>query len=191
MSNYNDSPAIANAAHTIAQGGVIAYPTEAVWGLGCDPFNEDAVLKILGLKQRDPAKGLILVASSMAQFSPLLTDISAEQRAKLNWSWPGPYTWLVPHKDLIPPWVTGDFSTVALRVSAHPIIQALCRKTGPIVSTSANPQGKLPARFGWQVRRYFARDNRLAYITPGNVGKQAQPTEIRDLQSDQLIRGGG
>lgn len=183
------SDSITLACDIIQQGGVIAYPTEAVWGLGCDPFNQQAVEKILGLKQRDPEKGLILVAAKIEQFESLLIDISNAQREQLEQTWPGPYTWLVPHNDLIPSWVTGQFTSVALRVSAHPLIQTLCTEYGgPIVSTSANPQGESPARSADKVKHYFQHDKRLDFITEGEVGESTQPTEIRDLITGKQIR---
>ena len=174
------------AIQTIERGGVIAYPTEAVWGLGCNPFDQRAVAKILQLKSRDPAKGLILVAASMEQFAPFLEELSKKQLKTLQKTWPGPVTWLVPHHDLVPWWVCGEFSTVALRVSAHPVIQSLCKKVGPIVSTSANPAGMDPAQDILQLRSYFGES--LDAIIPGRLGDLSQPTEIRDLMTGSRIR---
>ncbi len=189
MSIYVASPNIAVAAKIMHGGGVVAYPTEGVWGLGCDPFNANAVDKLLGLKRRDPGKGLILVAASMAQFRPYLNRISATQLAQLEDTWPGPYTWLVPNNGLIPQWICGEFASVALRVSDHPLVQALCRRFGgPLVSTSANPQGMAAATTVWQVHRYFKHDPRLAMVTQGQLGKRGAPSVIEDLLSGRIIR---
>lgn len=180
---------IRQAVNVLRRGGVIAYPTEGVWGLGCDPFNPDAVAKVLELKRREVSKGLILVAGSIEQFEPYLCAVSLEQRAKLERSWPGPQTWVVKHGNTLPDWVTGYKSTVALRVSAHLLVAALCRAWGgPLISTSANPSGCAPGRSSLQVRRYFLHS--LDYILPGNLGGQAGPTPIRDLVSGQSLRGG-
>ena len=185
-------PAVTGEARIIASGGVIAYPTEAVWGLGCDPFNPRAVNKILALKQRSVAKGLILAAADIGQLEPFLTNISAEQRQQLETSWPGPVTWLVPNNGLIPHWISGDFSSVALRVSDHPYVQQLCRAYGgPIVSTSANPQGKPAPKHRWQVCRYFnqlGNDGLLDRVVKGAVGKRLEPSQIRDIVTGDVLR---
>ncbi|ODS23178.1 tRNA threonylcarbamoyladenosine biosynthesis protein RimN [Candidatus Endobugula sertula] len=184
---YN--PSIAINVSIMRQGGVVAYPTEAVWGFGCDPYNNKAVKKIFALKQRDPGKGLILVAATMKQLSPYLTKINSQQRDQLEKTWPGPVTWLVPNNGSIPSWISGDFSSVALRVSAHPYVHDLCKAFGgPIVSTSANPQGKPAPRYRWQVCRYFNQSVYLDNIATGCVGNRQQPSEIRDLISGEIIR---
>lgn len=186
MLDYRAHPRLRLAAHHINNGGVVAYPTEAVWGLGADPFDGDAVATILELKQRPVAKGLILVAASLAQFNFLLQRLPDEQRQILAASWPGPRTWLVPHYGLVPSWICGSFDTVAVRVSAHPVVTALCHLVGgPIVSTSANPQGLAPARYGYRARQYFAGQVEYA---PGQVDLSANPSEIRDLASGRIVR---
>ncbi|MFN3581900.1 MAG: L-threonylcarbamoyladenylate synthase [Pseudomonas sp.] len=167
-------------------GGVIAYPTEAVWGLGCDPWQADAVERLLELKQRPVEKGLILVAGHIDQFDFLLWDLPDNQLAKLRLSWPGANTWLVPHQERLPPWITGQHDSVALRVSAHPLVRQLCQACGPLVSTSANPTGRPAARSRLRVEQYFHR--RLEAIVPGALGGQRNPSIIRDLQTDQIIR---
>jgi L-threonylcarbamoyladenylate synthase len=175
------------AAATVAAGGVIAYPTEAIWGLGCDPFNEAAVDRLLRLKRRPREKGLILVAGEIEQFRWLLRDLSAQQMARLSGTWPGPVTWLVPHHGRVPTWISGDHPTVALRVSAHMRVRELCLAVGgPLVSTSANIGGAAPARFAFQVRRYFGTG--IDYLLPGPLGGADSPSMIRDLDSDTILR---
>jgi len=178
---------ICHAAETIGRGGVVAYPTESVWGLGCDPWSRHAVERLLALKQRDPAKGLILIAADMADFEACLNHLDEKQRQILFESWPGPVTWLVPNNGFAPSWVTGEFSTVALRVTDHPLAAGLCRAWGgPLVSTSANPGGSPPAKTSTRVRAYFGRD--IDAITPGAVGQHPRPSEIRDLSSGKVLR---
>jgi L-threonylcarbamoyladenylate synthase len=104
MYNWSINPRVVYAARQIRRGGVVAYPTEAVWGLGCDPFNEEAVERILELKQRPIEKGVILIAASIDMFAPLLDPLDDLQRQRLKNSWPGPHTWLVPHHGMVPPW---------------------------------------------------------------------------------------
>jgi L-threonylcarbamoyladenylate synthase len=175
------------AANLLHAGAVIAYPTEAVWGLGCDPDDVEAVARLLRLKQRDPAKGLILVAASMQQFDDYLSGLAPEQLATLANSWPGPYTWLVPDNGRAPEWIRGEHDKVALRVSAHPLVKQLCRAFGgPIVSSSANISSRPALRRSWQVRAAFGE--RLDACLEGPLGGSANPSEIRDLVSGQLIR---
>lgn len=168
-------------------GDVIAYPTEAVWGLGCDPFNRQAVAKILEIKQRSISKGLILVAASLEQFAPYLSAISPQQEQLLKTVWPVAVSWLVPDNGYAPAWIRGDHSGLAIRVSSHPTVAALCQLfAGPIVSTSANPKGQEPARTALQVQRYFG--SQVDLIVPGKLGDQKNPSEIRDLLTQQVIR---
>jgi L-threonylcarbamoyladenylate synthase len=168
-------------------GGVIACPTEAVWGLSCDPYDEHAVDYLLALKDRQREKGLILVAGDVSQFDRLLADLPAGQRKKLDMSWPGPNTWLVPHRGRVPVWICGEHDSVAVRVTAHPLMASLCRAWGgPLVSTSANPSGRRPPVAAFQVRRYFG--DRLDHILPGAVGGSSRPSVIRDLATDHVIR---
>jgi len=180
-------PRLKRCVHTLAQGGVVAYPTEAVWGLGCDPFNRHGVEAILQMKQRPVHKGLIMVAASMDQIGFLLENLTQTQREQMQQSWPGPVTWLVPHHGLVPSWVSGNSEAVAVRVSAHPVVRSLCiAYGGPIISTSANPQGLAPARDVLRARRYF-RKQPLSY-SPGVVGRSERPSEIRDLISGRVLR---
>ena len=189
MIDYTQHIRVRRAAYLLMQGGVVAYPTEAVWGLGCDPDNSIAVEKILTLKGRAVDKGLILIAADIAMFSPYLTQITSEQRHAMVKSWPGPFTWLVPNNGIAAQWITGGGPKLALRVTAHPLAAALSQLIGgPIVSTSANPQGLPAARTLTKVKAYFGPS--IDAYTPGTVGKSNQPSEIRDLVSGQLIRPG-
>ena len=178
------------AVHALAKGGVIAYPTEAVWGLGCDPFNQAAVEKLLALKQRPRHKGLILVAADLQQIAPLLVGLSASQRQQLQDTWPGPVTWLMPDpQHWIPQYVKGNFATIAVRISAHPIVRDLCQTWGgPLVSTSANRAGEPALRSEWALRRHPLLQ--VDYLIPGATQNRKNPSEIRDLQTGQLIRAG-
>ena len=175
-----------HAVHALGAGGVIAYPTEAVWGLGCDPFNEQAVRRVLALKQRSEAKGLIIIAADIAQIEPWLQELNEAQKAEVLRTWPGPYTWVVPAESA-PSWLRGQHASLALRVSAHPGVQALCRAWGgPLVSTSANLSGQPPAQDIHELRQQFG--DGLAYILPGALGGDAKPSEIRDAVSGAVLR---
>ena len=177
------------AVRVLRSGGVIAYPTEGVWGLGCDPFDEGAVGRVLRLKGRRAGKGLILVAGDVGQVRPLLVHLPSARRAAVEGSWPGPYTWIVPVRGKLPRWITGKHRSVALRVSDHEQVAALCRMFGgPIVSTSANLQGRPAARSALAVRRYFRAA--VDYVLPGTLGGRRGPTPIRDALTGRLARPG-
>ncbi|MCW7555348.1 L-threonylcarbamoyladenylate synthase [Endozoicomonas gorgoniicola] len=180
----------ARAAMVVHQGGVIAYPTEAVWGLGCDPWNRDAVYRILDIKARPVEKGMILVAASESQIAPLLEPLTATERQTLSNRWPGPFTWLIPDiNHWVPDWVKGQFDTVAVRISDHPVVQALCEATGhPLISTSANRAGEPPLLTEQALNQYFGTE--IDLIVPGETGSQNTPSEIRDLRTGQIIRSG-
>lgn len=176
------------AARAVRGGGVIAYPTEAVYGLGCDPLNPVAVFDLLALKGRPLAKGLILIAAEFDHLQPYVDEVDAAAMAAVRASWPGPHTWLLPARPTTPVWLTGDHPTLAVRVTAHPVAAALCRLTGPLVSTSANPAGRQPARDALTVRRYFGAG--LDAVVCGAVDRSRGPSTIRDAASGRLLRSG-
>jgi len=174
---------------SLKQGEVIAYPTEAVYGLGCDPDNQAAVAKILAIKQRPMAKGLILIAASYQQLSSYINDSSLTEQQQQNIAnhWPGPYTYVFPAQSNIPKWLTGDFDTIAVRVSSHPVVQALCLAYGkPIVSTSANLSGQ-PAIIDKQ-QLATELGPLVSHIVPGEVNPNLQPSTIIDAASGRIYR---
>lgn len=174
-------------AHTLQVGGVIAYPTEAVWGLGCDPANPNAIRRLLTLKSRPVKKGLILIGASTEQFEPILSRLKQKEREQIIATWPGPVTWVVPHFGLVSPLVSGGRDTVAIRVTDHTQVQSLCREFGgPIVSTSANPTGLCEARSALAIRTYF--NDKLDGILHGKLGGRDKPSEIRELGSGKTLR---
>jgi L-threonylcarbamoyladenylate synthase len=178
---------VQQAADILKQGGVIAYPTEAVFGLGCDPSNEDAIRHILELKGRNVDKGLILIAASYTQLLPYISELKQEIQKEMQASWPGPVTWLVPAKETVSNSLRGAHTTLAIRVSDHPLVQELCNCFGgALVSTSANPAGCEPARTVKEVKKYF--EDSLDYILEGETGGLDKPTEIRDALTNKIIR---
>ena len=181
----------------LKHGDVIAYPTEGVWGLGCDPFNADAVDRLLALKNRPMDKGLILVAANLNQISPLLSSLSGEQLSQLKQSVSGestnllatsrPTTWLIPANGLIPYWITGAHQSVAVRISKHPMVAALCQAFGGmIVSTSANPSAQTPALTQLATRHYFGKQ--IPVYLNGKVSRSGMASEIRDLVTGDVLR---
>ncbi|HEX4975526.1 MAG TPA: Sua5/YciO/YrdC/YwlC family protein [Pseudomonadales bacterium] len=180
---------LAKAQHVLRQGGILAYPTESVYGLGCDPFNRQAVAALLELKHRPEHKGLILVAAHRKQVLALWPHLREEQLQRLETSTVmKPVTWLLPDTEgRIPPWLKGRHSQVAVRISAHPVVQRLCEGFGgALVSTSANVSGFHAARTPLQVRQQFPRG--LDFILTAELGGAARPSQIRDIDTGAIVR---
>ena len=178
---------IAHAADCLRTGEVIAYPTEAVYGLGCDPSNETAVRTILKLKSRSEDNGLILIADRFDRFLPYVEDPGPERMEAALATWPGPVTWLFPRRKDVPGYLAGKHETIALRVSAHPVCRQLCAAFGgAIVSTSANPGGEKPATSPEQLADYFSGS--IAGVVEGSLGGSSKPSEIRELSTGKVIR---
>ena len=184
-----DQRALDGAAACLRNGGIVAYPTEAVWGLGCDPDDGEALARLIKLKSRDAAKGLILIAGDIAQLEPWLAGVTVEQREQLLASWPGPYTWLVPDNGRAHPLLRGEHVSLAVRVTDHPLVQALCAAFGgPLVSTSANRAGESPAMTADEVRDAFGAALVNDLILEGPLGGNPRPSTIRDLATGKVLR---
>lgn len=182
-------PWLRQAARIIAGGGIVAYPTESVYGLGCDPLDGDAVARLLRIKHRPVGHGLILIGARLEQVAPFIGPLDSAARDRLEQSWPGPHTWLAPPTDAVPPWIRGDHDRVALRVTAHPLAAALCDAVGSaIVSTSANVHGRPAARSAAEARTLFGAD--VDCVLDGPTGGLPGPTPIRDAVTGETIRAG-
>ena len=173
---------IHKAGRILKSGGVVAYPTEGVFGIGCLPDDVNAIERVLAIKQRDPSKGLILIAASIAQ---LACWIDGECRIPATGA--TPVTWIVPPGTAVPPWIKGRNSGIAVRITSHPVAAALCNAAGSaLVSTSANRSGRGPAANVHVLRRQF--HTLVDYIVPGQCGSSIGPSEIRDLMSGKTLR---
>ena len=188
MDVSNLKQGVVEAVECIKKGDVIAYPTESVYGLGCDPMNANAVANLLEMKRRDLGKGFILVASSFDQVLPFIEPPPPLNLTQVLATWPGPVTWIFQASAYTPSWLTGDHaSTIAIRVSAHPVIRAICESYGkPIISTSANIAGEIPARCFDMVNMTFGEHVKM--IVKGSVGQLKKPTTIRDVISGEVLR---
>lgn len=178
-----------NAAALVHGGGVLAYPTEAVFGLGCDPHDRTAFERLFVLKQRPSMQGVLLIAADFGQIERYvdLAAVPVEVLQRVRASWPGPHTWIFPRSAEVPGWVAGSHAGVALRVTAHEPAAALCRAFGgALVSTSANPHGQPPARAAQVVAEYFG--DALDGLLDAPLGGQRSPTMIRDALSGAIIR---
>jgi len=179
------SNSVAQAAAIVRSGGIVAYATESVFGLGCDPRSRRAVKRLRRIKQRRAGKGLILIGANVAQLARYVASFPPQALA----SWPGPTTWLLPARHGIGRWITGRSSSIAVRVSAHRQAAALCRTANmAIVSTSANRSGQRPARTRREVLRRFGKH--IDYVLCGRVGGLKQPTTIIDAATGRVVRPG-
>lgn len=177
------------AAELLRAGGVLAYPTEAVFGLGCDPRDLAAFERVFALKQRPSAQGVLLIAADFEQIGGYiaLDQVPEERLALARASWPGPFTWVFPRSSGVPAWVAGTHAGIALRLTAHAPTRALCRAFGgAIVSTSANPHGKPPASSPQDVVGYFG--DTLDGLLAAPLGGAERPSEIRDVLTGAIIR---
>lgn len=170
----------------LKQGGIILYPTEGVYGLGCDPFNQTAVLRLLQIKQRNINQGLILIVSSWRQAKKLIAlDLKKCELLKNKTNYP--VTWVFPATKNVPRWIRGKFRSIAIRVTTHKIAKALCQKFGgPIVSTSANLTGGSSIKNLKDIESDVF--NRVDFIVPGELGNFGQPSKIVDARNGKVLR---
>ena len=167
-------------------GGLIAYPTESCYGLGCDPRHPRALKRLIRLKGRGAAKGLLLIADHYKRLQPFVHALSPADRARMQQSWPGPVSWVVPASAACPPLLTGGRPTIAVRVTAHAEAARLCRRLGmALVSTSANKSGKKPAKTAAECRRIFGAQVR---VIDGRIGTRKRPSTLIDLATGTVLR---
>lgn len=175
---------VSHAADVLLRGGVIAYPTEGVFGLGCMPDDEAALLRVVDIKQRDAAKGLILIAADEDQLRGWV-DLADQTLPQPDPSCP--ITWIVPPGPKVSPLLRGQHATIAVRITTNPVAKALCESVdSPLVSTSANLSGKPTARNRFVLLRQFA--GVVDYIVPGDCGPASGASEIRDFVSGKVLR---
>ena len=173
------------AAH-LKRGGLIAYPTEFCYGLGCDPDNRTAVKRLLRLKRRPQQKGLILIAAEFRQVARYLTALSPADQQKLKTAGAQAITYLMPARHSAPRWLRGAHDTLAIRLTAHRQAARLCRGvSSALVSTSANRAGQPPARSYAQCLDWFGS---RVWVLPGRVGKRKQPSTIMTWANGRIIR---
>jgi len=180
---------IDRAARILEAGGIVAYPTEAVFGLGCLPARRDAVRKLIALKRRTWRKGFVVIAARLADIEPLVDLPLGAMRAQILATWPGPVTWTLPARRGVSRWLTGGRSTLAVRITNHPVARALCERAGSaLVSTSANLTRRPPCKRLLPLRRAFGAA--VDYVLAGPLGDAARPTTIRDGATGRILRPG-
>ena len=179
---------ISSVAEAVRRGGVIAYPTEAVFGLGCRPGDPAACERLLQLKDRDIGKGLIVITDDLSRIAFWLNPVPEAAQQQAEATWPGPHTWLWPSRPGCPAWLTGAHNRLAVRVTAHPLVRELCVAAGTaLVSTSANLSGEPPCRDAACVATQFG--DRIDAILDGTCFGADAPSTIRDLITGEWIRG--
>lgn len=177
---------LASAVQVLGEGGVVAHASEGVWGLACDAFNGAAVRRVLAIKGRAAAKGLIVIAGNHLGFAAELEALDAAVAARIRASWPGAVTWLVANQRF-PEWITGGRNTVAIRVPGHDQARALAMGFGgPLVSTSANRAGEVPAATASEVSRTLGAE--IDFLLPGETGGRRGPSRIVDAASGERLR---
>lgn len=170
----------------LRRGGLIAYPTESCYGLGCDPRNLRALRRLVRLKGRSAAKGMLLIADRTRRLQPFIRPLAPAARDRVQRTWPGPVTWVVPAAAACSPLLTGGRPTIAVRVTAHPDAAHVCRVLGTaLVSTSANPSGKKPAKTAAECRRMFGARVR---VIDGRIGTRRRPSTLIDLATGTVLR---
>lgn len=179
---------VSEAAAVLRRGGILAYPTEGVYGLGCDPDDRVAFERIFAIKQRPPEQGVLLIAADFAQVRDWIGNAPEVALERARGLWPGAHTLIFPCSPRVPEWVAGDHAGIALRVTEHAPAAALCRAFGgPIVSTSANRHGEAPARSVQEIAAMFG--NELDGVLDAALGDLDRPTPITDAVSGAIIRG--
>ncbi|HKU79013.1 MAG TPA: L-threonylcarbamoyladenylate synthase [Rhodanobacteraceae bacterium] len=175
------------AAALLREGGVLAYPTEGVYGLGCDPDNRVAFDRLFAMKRRPPEQGVLLIAADFGQVRDWIGNAPDAAFAHANAIWPGAHTFIFPRSSRVPEWVAGGHAGIALRVTAHAPSAALCRAFGgPIVSTSANRHGEPPARSAADIRAIFGEEP--DGVLDASLGGLDKPTPITDAVTGAIIR---
>ncbi len=188
MTTNHVTPAwpLRQAVRCLHRGGLIAYPTETVYGLGCHPLDAEAVERLLILKRRPADKGLILIAHTVEALAPWLA-IDQATLARLAAPSERPVSWVVPAAPWVPAWLSGGRATLAVRITSHPLARALCAAFGgPLISTSANRSGHPPARTALEARLRLG--NEVDYLLHGRAGPHRRPSQIRDAINHRLIR---
>ena len=178
---------IKKAAKIIRRGGIVGYPTEGVFGIGCDPQNDEALQRLIDLKRRDANKGLIIIAANRSQLEPFISMVKESIEKRLNASWPGPVTWILESSKNASPLLTGNRSTVATRVTSHATASKLCIAADhAIVSTSANLSGQSSCKDAASVADCFG--DRIDYLLDLPVGDLDKPTPIFDGDTGRQLR---
>ncbi|SUT98297.1 SUA5/yciO/yrdC domain-containing protein [Actinobacillus lignieresii] len=179
-----------NIVEHLKRNNVVAYPTEAVFGLGCNPNSESAVRALLKLKNRPEEKGLILIAPTKALLLPYIDESKLTAAHWQIFEKPSEraITWVMPAKKDVPQYLTGQFDTIAVRLCRVPAVIELCQASGfALTSTSCNLTGQEPCRTADEVKLQFGTD---FPVLEADTGGKNNPSEIRDIFTQHIFRKG-
>ena len=180
-----ESGLLRKAEDVLIKGGVIAYPTDTVYGLGANAMNEEAVRKIFLFKKRDESKPLLLVVSKEFNLKEIVTEVSPQAVKLIKAFWPGPLTIIFKASNTLSSFLTGGTGKIGVRVPDNAIVLRLlsiCRF--PITSTSANPSGMEEAKTAEQVKNYFP--GKIDLIINGGESHQNLPSTIVEIEKGEL-----
>jgi L-threonylcarbamoyladenylate synthase len=186
-----DPAAIAEAAEAVLRGGVIAFPTDTLYGLGCSLLDVAAVEMVARLKRRDPSLAVISLIPEPSQAWGVAAEVNETAERLIARHWPGPLSLIFRAGRIVPPRVRGAGGTVALRCPRHTLSERLLDAIGgPVVSSSANLTGQRPAENAEEVVRIFG--NQLDLILDGGPSPGSRPSTLVDVSGDKprLLRRG-
>jgi len=182
---------IDEAVHMLKKGGVIAYPTETVYGLGCDAFCEAAVQRVFELKGKMTNEPMLVLIGRAEGLASLVSSVPPAGRFLMDRFWPGPLTLVFQASQRVPRTLTGGKDTIGCRVSPDPVCAALLERfQRPLVSTSANPAGRPPARSASEVSAFFP--DRVHFILDGGKRSLGLPSTVVSVaeSAPRLLREG-
>ncbi|CAL4325041.1 Threonylcarbamoyl-AMP synthase [Buchnera aphidicola (Eriosoma lanigerum)] len=188
--NYSSVYTVSDVVNQLNKKKIIAYPTESVFSLGCDPDSKSAIFSLIKLKNRNINKGFILIAAHYDQLKPYILEkkILLSHKKILSSYWPGHKTFLLPANDNVPYWLNGNSSFIATRITNHKVVKNLCSLFGkPIISTSANLTGLLPCR---TVEEFYKQFGKNIMLLRGPLGINKKPSSIFNLITGEIVRYG-
>ena len=188
---HPQDPPLLAAAEAVLRGGVIGFPTDTVYGLGCSLFDVSAVEMVARLKRRDPSLAVISLIPDPEQALGLATDLTEAANRLIAQCWPGPLSLILRAAPIVPVRVRGAGSTVALRCPKDTLCQRLlARIGGPVVASSANLSGQPPAETAEEVVRIFG--NQLDLVLDGGPRRGKAPSTLVDVSDakPRLLRRG-
>lgn len=172
-----------DASEIIKNGGNAIYPTEGIYGIGCDPFNESSVENIFKVKGRDLTKNFIILASNINYLKRIIDNNFFKSKALIDGSFT---TWVIPTNKDCPPWLTTNKS-IAIRITNHPVVNELCLNLGgPIISTSANCSNHKYINDITTIENIF--DGKIDCIVKGQLGNEKKSSIIKNILTNEILR---
>jgi L-threonylcarbamoyladenylate synthase len=179
-------PGIAQAVEALCSGEVIAYPTETIYGLGCDPFSNAALTSLFSVKKRDAVSPVLLIIGEQAHLDGIVGEVSPRARACMDAFWPGPVTLLLAAAPGLNEALVGPGGKVGVRYTSSPTAASLCRDFGgAVTSTSANQTGKPSANSVGALTLPG-----IALAVDGGTIEDGVPSSVFDPDTGRVVRGG-